>query len=184
MRFFFQPEGIALIGATANSRKGGHSILRNLVEGFDGAIYPVNPRYKTIEGRICYPSVAAVPDPVDLAIVFVPGPRVPDIIRQCATRGIRGVMIESGGFAEAGPEGERLQRELAAIAGETGIRLWGPNCMGLVDAHRRYVFSFTTPTIWNEGLVPGKISLIVQRVPGRPHDPRHHRNQQSLLRGQ
>ena len=162
MHFFFEPRGIALIGASANPRKGGYSILFNLRQGFDGPIYPVNPRYPTIEDLACFPSVAAVPDPVDLAIVFVPGPRVPQIIRQCAARGIRGVMIESGGFAEAGPAGERLQRELAAIVRDTGIRLWGPNCMGLVDAHRRYVFSFVTPTIWNEGLTPGKVSLIVQ----------------------
>ncbi len=162
MQFFFQPRGIALIGATANAKKGGHSILTNLRNGFDGPVYPVNPRYETILDVPCFPSVAAVPDPVDLAIVFVPGPKVPEIIRQCATRGIRGVMIESSGFAEAGPEGQRLQRELTAIARETGIRLWGPNCMGLVDARRRYVFSFVTPTIWNEGLTPGKVSLIVQ----------------------
>jgi acyl-CoA synthetase (NDP forming) len=162
MKFFFQPEGIALVGATANPKKGGYSILRNLLNGFDGPVYPVNPRYQAIEDRVCFPSVAAVPDPVDLAIVFVPGPRVPDIIRQCAARGIRGVMIESSGFAEAGPEGSALQAELGAIARETGIRLWGPNCMGLVDAHRRYIFSFVTPTIWNEGLTPGKVSLIVQ----------------------
>lgn len=125
-------------------------------------MYPVNPRYDTILDLACFPSVAAVPDPVDLAIVFVPGPKVPEIIRQCAARGIRGAMIESSGFAEAGPEGQVLQQELVAIARETGIRLWGPNCMGLVDARRRYVFSFVTPTIWNEGLTPGKVSLIVQ----------------------
>jgi acetyltransferase len=162
MQFFFRPRGIALIGATANPRKGGHSILTNLRRGFDGPVYPVNPRYENILDVPCFPSVAAVPDPVDLAIVFVPGPKVPDIIRQCAARGIRGVMIESSGFAEAGPEGQVLQQELVAIARETGIRLWGPNCMGLVDARRRYVFSFVTPTIWDEGLTPGKVSLIVQ----------------------
>jgi len=162
MQFFFRPRGIALIGATANPKKGGHSILYNLTQGFDGPVYPVNPRYETIDGLACFPSVADVPDPVDLAIVFVPGPKVPELIRQCAQRGIRGVMIESSGFAEAGPEGQVLQQELVATARETGIRLWGPNCMGLVDARRRYVFSFVTPTIWNEGLIPGKVSLIVQ----------------------
>ncbi len=162
MQFFFEPRGIALIGASAAPRKGGYAILTNLRRGFDGPIHPVNPRYANIDDLPCYRSVAEVPDPVDMAIVFVPGPQVPQIVRQCAARGIRGAMIESSGFAEAGPEGRRLQQELAAIAGETGIRLWGPNCMGLVDAHRRYVFSFVTPTIWTEGLIPGKVSLIVQ----------------------
>ncbi|MFZ2040596.1 MAG: CoA-binding protein, partial [Desulfobacterales bacterium] len=162
MDFFFQPQGIALIGATPNPLKGGNAILRNLLKGFKGAIYPVNPRYETIEGVRCWPSVTALPDPLDLAIVFVPAPHVPDIIRQCAARGIRGVMIESSGFAEAGPQGAARQAELAAIARETGIRLWGPNCMGLVDAHAGYVFSFVSPAIWDDGLIPGKVSLVVQ----------------------
>jgi acyl-CoA synthetase (NDP forming) len=162
MDFFFQPHGIALIGATPNPLKGGNAILRNLLKGFKGAIYPVNPRYETIEGVRCWPSVTALPDPLDLAIVFVPAPHVPEVIRQCAARGIRGVMIESSGFAEAGPQGAARQAELAAIARETGIRLWGPNCMGLVDAHAGYVFSFVSPAIWDDGLIPGKVSLVVQ----------------------
>ncbi|MGD8540849.1 MAG: acetate--CoA ligase family protein [Desulfobacteraceae bacterium] len=162
MDFFFQPRGIALIGATPNPQKGGNAILRNLLKGFRGAVYPVNPRYETIEGVRCWPSVDGLPDPLDLAIVFVPALHVPEIIRRCAARGIRGVMIESSGFAEAGPQGAARQAELAAIARETGIRLWGPNCMGLVDAHAGYVFSFVSPAIWEEGLIPGKVSLVVQ----------------------
>lgn len=162
MDYFFKPRGIALIGASANPRKGGFSILRNLKTGFDGGIYPVNPRYEEIDGTPCYPSVAEVPDPVDLAIVFVPGVRVPDVIRACADRGIRGAMIESGGFAEAGPDGRALQENLESTAREAGVRLWGPNCMGLVDAKRGYVFSFVSPVIWEEGLRTGETSLIVQ----------------------
>jgi len=162
MDFFFKPSGIALIGASANPRKGGFAILNNLKTGFDGGIYPVNPRYDEIDGVPCYPSVADVPDPVDLAIVFVPGHRVAEVIRACADRGIRGVMIESGGFSEAGPEGVERQKMLDAVARETGIRLWGPNCMGLVDAKRRYVFSFVSPVIWEEGLLSGEVSMVVQ----------------------
>lgn len=162
MDFFFNPKGIAVIGATANPAKGGNSILRNLIRGFDGAIYPVNPRYPEIEGLKCYPSVRDIPDPADLAIVFVPAAMVPQLIRECAARGIRGVMIESGGFAETGEQGIALQEELRQIVRETGIRLWGPNCMGLVDAVRKYVFSFVSQTLWDEGFVPGAVSLIVQ----------------------
>ncbi|MEZ4528337.1 MAG: acetate--CoA ligase family protein [Desulfobacterales bacterium] len=161
MDFFFHPEGIALIGATANPQKGGYAILRNLVTGYKGGIYPVNPRYPEIDSIKCYPSVAEVPDPVDLAIVFVPGKLVPQIIRDCAARGIRGVMIESGGFAESGAEGRAMQEELKHIARETGIRLWGPNCMGLVDAVNRCVFSFVSPSIW-ENFFSGNVSLVVQ----------------------
>jgi acyl-CoA synthetase (NDP forming) len=162
MKFFFDPKGIALIGATPHAAKGGFSILTNLMQGFSGKIYPVNPRYASIEGLICYPRVLDVPDPVDLAIVFVPAPLVPDVIRECAIRKIPGVMIESGGFSETGEAGKKLQDMLRRISHETGIRLWGPNCMGLVDVVRRQVFSFVSPAIWQYGLLPGEVSLIVQ----------------------
>ncbi len=162
MEFFFNPKGIALIGATPHAAKGGFSILTNLLNGFCGKIYPVNPRYAAIEGLTCYPRVLDVPDPVDLAIVFVPAPLVPDAVRQCAIRKIPGVMIESGGFSETGKSGKELQDLLRRISQETGIRLWGPNCMGLVDVVRRHLFSFVSPSIWQYGLVPGEVSLIVQ----------------------
>ena len=162
MEFFFNPKGIALIGATTKPARGGFSILTNLLKGFSGKIYPVNPRYSSIEGLTCFPGVLDVPDPVDLAIVFVPGPLVPNVIQECAMRKIPGVMIESGGFSETGDKGKELQERLRRISHETGIRLWGPNCMGLVDAVSRHVFSFVSPTIWNYGLIPGDVSLIVQ----------------------
>ncbi|MBI5593876.1 MAG: acetate--CoA ligase family protein [Deltaproteobacteria bacterium] len=162
MEFFFNPKGIALIGATTKPARGGFSILTNLLKGFAGKIYPVNPRYSSIEGMLCYPSILDVPDPVDLAIVFVPGPLVPNVIQECAMRKIPGVMIESGGFSETGDDGKKLQDMLRRISQETGIRLWGPNCMGLVDAVTRHVFSFVSPTIWDYGLIPGDVSLIVQ----------------------
>jgi acetyltransferase len=162
MDFFFKPRGIALIGATANPRKGGHAILKNLLKGFPGGIYPVNPRYNEILGVQCLPSVASVPDPVDMAIVFIPAAQVPETIEDCAKRGIKGIIIESGGFAETGPEGKALQARIDAIRVRHGLRIWGPNCMGLVDAKNKFVFSFASPTIWDEGLLPGDVSLIVQ----------------------
>ena len=161
MDFFFNPKGIALVGATANKVKGGYAIFRNLVIGFKGGIYPVNPRYEEIDGVRCYDSVEDVPDPVDLAIVFVPGKNVFKIIEDCAFRGIKGVMIEAGGFAETSDQGKAMQEELRAFAHKVGIRLWGPNCMGVVDAVNRKVFSFVSPVIWDE-LIPGDVSLIVQ----------------------
>lgn len=162
MEFFFNPRGIALVGATPNPVKGGNIILKNLIRGFEGPIYPVNARYSEIEGISCLPSIKEVPDPVDLAIVFVPAPKVPAIVRECAERGIPGVIIESGGFAETGEKGIALQDELKTIARQSGIRLWGPNCMGVVDAVRRHVFSFVSPMIWEQGLARGNVSLIVQ----------------------
>ena len=103
MNFFFNPRGIAIIGATTNPFKGGYNILKNIVTGYKGGIYPVNPKYNEIEGLTCYDSVQNVPDPVDLAIVFVPARIAVQAVRECAQRGIKGVMIQSAGFAETGP---------------------------------------------------------------------------------
>ena len=162
MEFFFKPQGIAVIGASANPVKGGYFILNNVMKGFKGGIYPVNPGYSEIDGLPCYPSVLQVPDPVDLAIIFVPATFVPKVLRECAQRGIRGAMIESGGFAESSDQGKQLQDSIIAIHRETGIRIWGPNCMGLVDAVQGLVFSFVLPAIWEKGLDPGNVSLVVQ----------------------
>jgi len=162
MEFFFRPKGIAVIGATPSRQKGGNIIVSNLKTGYSGQVYPVNPRYKEIEGFTCYPSVADVPDPVDLAIVFVAAHMVPRVIEDCAGRHIPGVMIQSAGFAETGAAGKKLQQQTQAIAEKTGIRLWGPNCMGLVDTHQRFVFSTVTPAIWDTGLPSGNVSLIAQ----------------------
>ncbi|MCX5821124.1 MAG: acetate--CoA ligase family protein [Deltaproteobacteria bacterium] len=162
MDFFFEPRGVAVIGATPNPLKGGNAILKNLLLGYWGGIYPVNPRYREIDGLPCYPSVSAVPGPVDLAIVFVPAPLVPAAVEECAAKGIPGVMVESGGFAEAGPEGAKLQRALTGIAAATGIRIWGPNCMGLVDVVHSHVFSFMDPQAQQRGFIPGAVSLVVQ----------------------
>jgi acetyltransferase len=159
---FFKPRGIALIGATANPLKGGFAILFNLKQGYTGRIYPVNPRYEEIEGLRCYPSVDAVPDPVDLAIIFIPAARVLDAVDDCARRGIRAIMIQSAGFAESGESGRDLQDRLLGISRANGARIWGPNCMGMVDAHRKFVFSFVSPALWEEGLAVGPVSLVVQ----------------------
>jgi acetate---CoA ligase (ADP-forming) len=162
MEFFFRPKGIAVIGATASKHKGGNIIVSNLKTGYPGPVYPVNPRYPEIEGFECYPSVADVPDPVDLAIVFVAPHMVPQVIEDCANRNIPGVMIQSAGFSETGSQGAAFQQQIRQIAEKTGIRLWGPNCMGLVDVHKRFIFSTVSPAIWDIGLISGNVSLIAQ----------------------
>jgi acetyltransferase len=163
MRHFFQPEGVVVIGATSNPLKGGNAIVKNLQLGYRGSIYPVNPRYAEIEGLVCYPSVRAVPGKADLAIVFVPASQVAAAVEACAQQGIPGAMIESGGFAETGAAGEKFQQELLEIAARTGIRIWGPNCMGLVDVVNKNIFSFMNPEWQRLGLlIPGRVSLVVQ----------------------
>ena len=97
-----------------------------------------------------------------MAIVFVPAPATPGVVQACAKRGLPGVIIESAGFSETGEKGRLLQDQLMEISRKTGIRIWGPNCMGLVDAVHKRVFSFLSPHIWDVGLLPGNISLIVQ----------------------
>ena len=162
MDFFFRPKGVAVIGASPNPSKGGNIIVANLQKGFRGKIYPVNPRHDEINGQKCYASILDVPDPVDMAIVYVGAKMVPQTIQDCASRGISGAMLQSAGFSESGPEGTKLQEETAKIARETDIRLWGPNCMGLVDAVNKRVFSTVEPAIWDAGMTPGNVSLIVQ----------------------
>lgn len=157
---FFHPHSIAVIGASKKDL--GHHLLTNIIDGFEGQIYPVNRNYAEIAGLPCYPSVEGIPHTVDLAIIIVPAASVPSVLRSCARKGIPRVIIESAGFAEAGERGITLQQECINIAKEGNIRLWGPNCMGLVDVHQRHFFTFMHPAIRAEGLLPGRISLIVQ----------------------
>jgi predicted CoA-binding protein len=121
MDFFFNPKVIAVVGATPNPFKGGCSILKNLIAGYQGRIYPINPRYDKIEGLPAFPSVSAVDGPVDLAIVFVPAQATPDAIEDCIRKGVSGIIIESGGFAETGPEGPA-----SGCGGRTAWASWTP----------------------------------------------------------
>ena len=162
MDCFFNPKSVAVVGASRNPKRGGYRILKNVKTGFQGEIYPVNPQCEEIAGLRCYPSVLDLPQSVDLAIIYVPAPLVPRVVRDCAKRGIPGAIIESAGFAETGGAGKTLQDELKQTVAETGIRLWGPNCMGLVDMVNHHVFSFVVDSIWQEGCLPGDVSLIVQ----------------------
>jgi acyl-CoA synthetase (NDP forming) len=160
MDSFFNPGSIAFVGAT--KRNIGYFVIKNLLAGFRGPIYLVNPNYKEIEGLTCFPSLESIPHPIDLALVLVPAPSVPVVLEACARKNIRRVIIESAGFAETGTEGLALQAQCVAIAKRAGMRLWGPNCMGIVDVQRKHFFTFMHPGIREEGLVPGRISLIVQ----------------------
>ena len=162
MHQFIYPRSVAVIGASADKRKVGYSLQSNISVGLKSKCFPVNPRYKEIGGLPCYPSVSALPERVDLAVIFVPARFVPDIIKECGENEIRRVMIQSAGFAETGKAGLRLQEECRAIAKEHNIRLWGPNCMGVVNGHTRHVISFMRPDLWKKSLHPGGVSLIVQ----------------------
>ena len=160
--FFFHPKGVAVVGATPEESTGGYYLLANLTLGYPGPIYPVNPKYDEILGLKCYPRVSEIEGPLDLALIFVPARAVPNILEDCVSKGIRGAIIESSGFAEVGPEGRALQDECMRIARRGRIRLWGPNCIGLIDTSMRRVFSFLIPDAWEKVMNPGGVSLIVQ----------------------
>ncbi len=162
MDFFFEPKGIAVVGATPERHHGGQFLVTNLTLGYQGPIYPVNPKYNEVLGLKCYQKVSDIEGPLDLALIFVPAPAVPQVLEDCVTKGLRGAIVQSSGFAEVGPEGKSLQNQCLEIARKGQLRIWGPNCMGLIDTSRRHVFSFITPEVWKAAVNPGHISLIVQ----------------------
>jgi acetyl coenzyme A synthetase (ADP forming)-like protein len=133
---FFEPASVAVIGASSCPSKLGHAVLKNLVEGGylqRGIVYPINPTAKEILGCRAYPSVLDVPNPIDLAVIIVPHPHVPRVLRACGQKGIPAAIVISAGFREAGPAGVERERQLVAIAREFSIRLVGPNCLGVID---------------------------------------------------
>ncbi len=162
MDFFFEPEGIAVVGATPERYHGGQYLVANLTLGYQGPIYPVNPKYNEVLGLKCYQKVSDIESPLDLALIFVPAPAVPQVLEDCVEKGLRGAIVQSSGFAEVGPEGRSLQNQCLEIARKGQLRIWGPNCMGLIDTSRRHVFSFITPEVWKASVNPGHVSLIVQ----------------------
>lgn len=134
MKAFFEPRGVAVVGANRSRGKIGAEVLHNVkMTGFTGGIYPVNPYASAIEGLRSYPSVASISDPVDLAVICVPAPDVLDAVDDCIDKGVRGVVVITAGFGEAGALGkEREARLLDRIRG-AGIRMIGPNCMGIIN---------------------------------------------------
>ncbi len=133
---FFEPNAVAIIGATNKKGKVGNVIFenfkRNKEQGiFKGNIYPVNPKLNEIEGYRVYKSVKELPDDTDLAVIAIPAPFVPNTMREIAEKGIKAVIIITGGFGELGEEGKKMEEEILQIAKENGIRVIGPNCVGV-----------------------------------------------------
>ncbi len=142
---FFDPQGVAIIGASSNPAKLSHGVVRNLKDhGYRGPIYPVNPKGGEILGLTVYPSILEVPDPVDLAVIMIPAPFVPEALTQCGQRGLKAVIVITGGFREAGAEGAALERELKKIVAQYGMRMIGPNCVGVMDSHLPLDTTFIT----------------------------------------
>jgi len=158
LRPIFKPKTIAVIGASRSHLKIGHETLLNtLVGGFKGKVYPVNPEAGEIMGLKTYPSVLAIEDEIDLALIVVPAALVPGVMKECAEKKVKGAIVISAGFAEIGPEGRKLEEEVIAIARKANIRVIGPNTMGYkspvdnIDAS--FVFGMANP---------GKVALVSQ----------------------
>jgi acetyl coenzyme A synthetase (ADP forming)-like protein len=158
---FFNPKSVAVVGVSHNTRKFGHVIFRNFIESnIKAKTYPVNPKIDTILGYKCYDSLLDVPEEVDLVIIAVGSHLVLDIMKQCTQKGVRGVIIIAGGFAEIGEEGKKMEEEIKKIAKENNIRILGPNIIGIYDP--RGVDTLFLPSYRQMRPKKGKIAFISQ----------------------
>jgi acyl-CoA synthetase (NDP forming)/GNAT superfamily N-acetyltransferase len=134
LRPLLAPRSVAVVGAGERSGTVGHEVLRNLLDaGFTGPVYAVNPKRSAVLGVRCVPSAAELPEPVDLAVIALPAGKVAGAVRDCGARGVRAAVLLGSGFGEAGPEGAALQNEVLDIARTYGMRLLGPNCIGVLN---------------------------------------------------
>jgi len=158
----FHPSSIALIGASADSRRiGGRPIDYTHRAGYTGMLFPVNPRYAEVQGYPCYSSILSIPYSVDLAVIALPVSSVPQAVRECLEKGVKGIVIYSAGFAECDASGKAIQEKTRRQCEEAGVLLLGPNCLGLMNISAGLILTFTTvlENIWP---TPGRISVISQ----------------------
>lgn len=149
---FFNPRGVAVIGASSDPGKLGYAVARNLIEGgYRGAVHLVNPKGGKLFGREMVTSVSSIPDPVDLAIVIVPAPAAAQTLRELGQRGIKAAVLTSGGFRETSQEGAKLEAEVLEVCREYNLRLIGPNCVGLLDTHLPLDTTFLPPPMPDQG---------------------------------
>ena len=154
----FNPRNVAIVGASDEEGTVGYALMKNFTEhGFEGKVYPVNIRKTEILGLKAYQTVEQIPEPVDLAVIATPAKTVPDIVEQCGKAGIKGIIIISAGFKEIGPEGKALEDQIQEIKKKYGLRIIGPNCLGVIrpSIHLNATFISKTPK-------PGNIAFISQ----------------------
>ncbi len=159
---FFNPNSVAIVGASPKPGKVGNVILANFKKRFKGRIYPVNPKHEEIMGLKCYPSIKDLPETPDLVVIAIPAPKVPQVLRDAGEKGVKATIIISGGFRETGTEeGKRLEEEIVKISRKYGIRILGPNCLGIYD-NWSGVDTFFLPDEKMMRPPKGKISFISQ----------------------
>jgi acetyl coenzyme A synthetase (ADP forming)-like protein len=160
MRAFLEPRSVAVVGASRRRGTVSGELLHNLLEaGFNGPVYPVNPKASVVQSVVAYKSVLDVPGPVDLAVLALPAPYVVEAAGECAAKGVRAIVVISAGFAETGPEGAQRQRELLAVCRAAGMRLIGPNCLGIVNTDAEVRLDATFGPIVP---LPGRVGFLSQ----------------------
>jgi len=168
VRGMLAPRSVAVIGAGRKRKTIGGEVFHNLMDGgFNGPVYPVNPSAEVVQSVHAYKSILDIPGPVDLAVIVVPAKLVMAAAKECAQKGVHGMVVITAGFAETGPAGREMQRELMAIARESGMRVIGPNCMGVINTHddvrMNATFSPNAPLQGNVGFLSqsGALGLAV-----------------------
>jgi acetyl coenzyme A synthetase (ADP forming)-like protein len=160
MKAFLEPRSVAVVGASRRRGTVAGELFHNLLAaGFNGPVYPVNPNASVVQSVLAYESVLDVPGPVDLAVLAVPAPSVVQAARECATKGVRAIVVLSAGFGEIGPEGADRQRELLAVCRTAGMRLIGPNCLGIVNTDPEVRLDATFGPIVP---LPGRVGFLSQ----------------------
>jgi acyl-CoA synthetase (NDP forming)/RimJ/RimL family protein N-acetyltransferase len=145
---FFDAKSVAVIGASRRHDTIGQTLVRNLVLGdYQGRVYVVNPAAESVAGMPAYASVGDIPDSVDVAIVAVPAEAVQDVVLDCAAKGVHGLVVVSSGFAETGDEGRQRQRRLVGLARSYGLRLIGPNCLGIINTAAEHSLNASLSTV-------------------------------------
>src|ERR671932_316388 len=154
----FAPRSVAVIGASPDERKLGHTVFRNIVQnGYTGALYPIHPKADEILGYRAYPSISATPEPPELAVIVVPTEPTLQVAEECGRRGVRALIVITAGFKEVGREGQARERKLLETVRKYGMRMVGPNCLGVIDnvSHLNASFAALMP-------LPGNIAFMSQ----------------------
>lgn len=162
VKYLLNPRSIAVVGASQNEKKNGGRLFRFIVEnGYDGKLYPINPRAEEIRGYKAYPSIKDVPGEVELACIIVDAKLIPKIMEECVEKGVKAAIIYSSGFAEVGDEGKQLQEQVLSIAKKGNICVLGPNSIGLASPGKKIYTAFGN-ALESKVKIPGKIGFASQ----------------------
>lgn len=139
----FAPKSVAVIGASPDPARLGHQVLKNIIQhGFEGAIYPIHPEASVVLDKPAYPSVQAVPEPIDLAVIVIPTRFVLEVVDECGQKGVKGLIVITAGFKEVGSKGKQLEQQLLEKVQQYQMRMVGPNCLGIIDTVSKLNASF------------------------------------------